>query len=51
MRVRLGLRLLVLAVMAAVFAPGGAVRAQSDQWNALYDRIIRLEHEVKSLRA
>ena len=25
--------------------------AQSDQWDALYDRIIRLEHEVKSLRS
>jgi len=25
--------------------------AQSDQWDALYDRIIRLEHEVKSIRS
>jgi tol-pal system protein YbgF len=25
--------------------------AQSDQWDALYDRIIRLEHEVKEMRA
>lgn len=24
--------------------------AQSDQWNALYDRIIRLEHEMKSVQ-
>jgi len=32
---------LVLSVLPAA--------AQGDQWNALYDRIIRLEHEVKSL--
>ncbi len=51
MRVKAGLRLLMLAAVVAVLAPGGALRAQSDQWNALYDRIIRLEHEVKSLRA
>lgn len=25
--------------------------AQSDQWNALYDRIIRLEHEIRGLQA
>lgn len=24
--------------------------AQTDQWNALYDRIIRIEHELKSMR-
>lgn len=35
--------LLMLAAM-----PVKPVQAQSDQWNALYDRIIRLEHEVRT---
>jgi hypothetical protein len=35
-----------LLMLAAV--PGAPAKAQSDQWNALYDRIIRLEHEVRS---
>jgi hypothetical protein len=25
--------------------------AQSDQWNALYDRLIRLEHEVRDMKS
>ena len=44
-----GLMILALAVAACGFH-AGAGRAQSDQWNALYDRIIRLEHEVRGLR-
>jgi len=51
MRVKLGLRLLMLGAGLAMAAFNGPARAQSDQWNALYDRIIRLEHEVKALRA
>lgn len=35
-----------LLMLAAV--SGTPAKAQSDQWNALYDRIIRLEHEVRS---
>ena len=35
--------LLMLAAM-----PAAPAVAQSDQWNALYDRIIRLEHEVRA---
>ena len=36
----------VTAVLALSVATGGAA-AQSDQWNSLYDRIIRLEAEVR----
>lgn len=46
-------RLLMNAGIAAVVAvslTGPAALAQSDNWNALYDRIIRLEHEIKSLK-
>src|SRR5687767_8617833 len=37
-------------VLASLAGPPQAA-AQSDQWDALYDRIIRLEHEVKSIRS
>ncbi len=40
----------VLAALAVVSVSGPAF-AQSDSWNALYDRIIRLEHEVRSIRS
>ncbi len=39
----LAVSLLMLAAL-----PVKPVQAQSDQWNALYDRIIRLEHEVRT---
>ncbi len=39
---------LSVALMLAVLAP--VAGAQDARWNALYDRIIRLEHEVRSLR-
>jgi len=29
---------------------GPAAQAQSDNWNALYDRIIRIEHQIKSIK-
>lgn len=35
----------------ATLAGPRQAHAQSDQWDALYDRIIRLEHEVKSIRS
>ncbi len=38
-----------VAIAIASFAATHA-RAQSDNWNALYDRIIRIEHEIKSMR-
>ena len=39
----LAVSLLMLAAL-----PVKPAQAQSDQWNALYDRIIRLEHEVRT---
>jgi tol-pal system protein YbgF len=38
-----------LAMALATLAEPRPAHAQSDQWNALYDRIIRLEHEVRGL--
>lgn len=46
-------RLLMSAGIAAVAGfslMGPGAQAQSDNWNALYDRIIRLEHEIKALK-
>ncbi len=40
--------ILSAAAVLAVLAP--AAPAQDAQWNALYDRIIRLEHQVRALR-
>lgn len=44
--------LLVTGIVAGVMftLPPASVSAQSDSWNALYDRIIRLEHEIRSLK-
>ena len=40
-----------LAVALATLAGPPQASAQSDQWDALFDRIIRLEHEMKEMRA
>ncbi len=40
--------ILSTAAVLAVLVPAAA--AQDARWNALYDRIIRLEHQVKALR-
>jgi len=39
---------LAVSLLMLAGLPGTPAKAQSDQWNALYDRIIRLEHEVRS---
>ncbi len=36
-------------LLAVALAPAPAA-AEGDQWNALYDRIIRIEHELKGMR-
>jgi tol-pal system protein YbgF len=41
-------RSLAVLLLASVALPVSMASAQTDQWNALYDRIIRLEHEVRS---
>ena len=41
---------IAIAGVAGFSLMGPAAQAQSDNWNALYDRIIRLEHEIKSLK-
>ena len=52
---RTRIRALVLfgcLVSALTLAAGPRqAHAQSDQWDALYDRIIRLEHEIKGMKA
>jgi tol-pal system protein YbgF len=52
---RTRVRALVLSgclVSALTLAAGPRqAHAQSDQWDALYDRIIRLEHEIKDMRS
>lgn len=47
------IRRLIIAGCAglALTTMAGAAAAQTDQWNALFDRIIRLEHEVRDLKA
>jgi tol-pal system protein YbgF len=40
-----------LAVGLATWAGPRQAYAQSDEWNSLYDRIIRLEHEVRESRS
>lgn len=47
------LRRLIVASCAglALTTAAGAALAQTDQWNALFDRIIRLEHEVRDMKA
>jgi hypothetical protein len=39
---------LAVSLLMLAGLQGTPAKAQSDQWNALYDRIIRLEHEVRS---
>jgi len=39
---------LAVSLLMLAGLPAQHAQAQSDQWNALYDRIIRLEHEVRS---
>ncbi len=41
-------RALAITLLSLAALPAGMAHAQTDQWNALYDRIIRLEHEVRS---
>lgn len=45
---RLLRRGLAVSLLMLAALPAQQASAQSDQWNALYDRIIRLEHEVRS---
>ncbi len=41
-------RSLAISLLGLAVLPAGSAFAQSDQWNSLYDRIIRLEAEVRS---
>ena len=46
--------LVLFACLALAFTLAAGLRqvhAQSDQWDALYDRIIRLEHEIKGMKS
>jgi hypothetical protein len=40
-----------LALVLAILAAPLPAQAQSDQWDALYDRIIRLEHEIEGMKS
>ncbi len=40
-----------LALVLAALAGPRPAQAQSDQWDALYDRIIRLEHEIQGMKS
>jgi len=40
-------RSLAISLLGLAVLPAGSALAQSDQWNSLYDRIIRLEAEVR----
>lgn len=40
-----------LALIVAALAGPRQASAQSDQWDALFDRMIRLEHEVKAMKS
>lgn len=40
-------RSLAISLLGLAVLPAGSAFAQSDQWNSLYDRIIRLEAEVR----
>ena len=40
-----------LALLLAALANPRPAHAQSDQWDALYDRIIRLEYEIESMKS
>ncbi len=40
-------RSLAISLLGLAVFPAGSALAQSDQWNSLYDRIIRLEAEVR----
>ncbi|NNE21253.1 MAG: tol-pal system protein YbgF [Rhizobiales bacterium] len=39
-----------VAAVAGYSVSGPPAQAQSDNWNALYDRIIRIEHQIKSMK-
>ena len=41
------IRSLAITLLGLAVLPAGSAFAQSDQWNSLYDRIIRLEAEVR----
>ncbi len=41
-------RSLAISLLGLAVLPAGSAFAQSDQWHSLYDRIIRLEAEVRS---
>ncbi|HUE46703.1 MAG TPA: hypothetical protein VMO81_10650, partial [Aestuariivirgaceae bacterium] len=49
-RVRAVVLLGCLALIVASLAGPRQASAQSDQWDALFDRMIRLEHEVKAMK-
>jgi tol-pal system protein YbgF len=49
-RVRAIVLLGCLALIVASLAGPRQASAQSDQWDALFDRMIRLEHEVKAMK-
>ena len=40
-------RSMAISLLGLAVLPAGSALAQSDQWNSLYDRIIRLEAEVR----
>jgi len=40
-----------LALVLAILAGPPPALSQSDQWDALYDRIIRLEHEIEGMKS
>ncbi len=40
-------RSMAISLLGLAVLPAGSAFAQSDQWNSLYDRIIRLEAEVR----
>ncbi len=40
-------RSLAISLLGLAVLPAGSAFAQTDQWNSLYDRIIRLEAEVR----
>ena len=50
-RVRAIVLLGCLALIVASLAGPRQASAQSDQWDALFDRMIRLEHEVKAMQS
>jgi tol-pal system protein YbgF len=49
-RKHLGAAVAAVCMGMGLLMAGSSAFAQSDKWNALYDRIIRVEHELSDLR-